>query len=123
MAHFAKLDGNNIVIHVSVVDNQNLLDENGVEREEIGIKYLQSIHGAGTRWVQTSYNGKFRKRYAGIGHKYDEQRDAFIPPQPFPSWTLDEETCSWNPPVPHPGDNSYRWNEEFQTWQLKQYWV
>jgi hypothetical protein len=123
MAHFAKLDGNNIVVHVSVVDNQNLLDENGVEREELGVKYLQSIHGEGTRWAQTSYNAKFRKHYAGLGYRYDEQLDAFVPPQPFASWTLNTDTCVWEPPVPRPTDNSYRWNEELKTWQLKQYWV
>ena len=117
MAHFAKLDENNKVIHVSVVDNWNTVDGSGNESEEVGVAYLKSIHGADTNWKQTSYNGNIRKNYAGIGHTYDEQRDAFIPPKPYASWTLIEETCQWSAPTPMPTDDKiYRWNEETTSW-------
>lgn len=99
MAHFAELDQNNIVLRVIVVGNNTLLDEDGVERENIGIAFCQSLLGADTRWVQTSYNGNFRVRYAGIGYTYDAVRDAFIEPQPAPDWTFDEATLSWVAPV------------------------
>lgn len=73
---------------------------------------------AGT-WIETKMDGSIRKNYAGIGYTYDKTRDAFIPPQPYPSWTLDDETCLWNPPVAYPNDgNIYNWNEETQTWDL-----
>ena len=80
MAHFAELDENNVVLGVIVVDNHNILDENGNESEAAGIQYIQSILGTGSRWVQTSYNAKFRKYYAGIGYTYDYTLDEFIPP-------------------------------------------
>lgn len=115
MAHFAKLDENNIVIHVSVVNNENLLKD-GVEDEQTGIDYLIGVHGGGT-WKQTSYNNNIRKNYAGIGYTYDEVKDAFIPPKPFPSWVLNEETCNWDAPVAYPEDGKmYQWDEETQTW-------
>jgi len=81
MAHFAKLDSDNKVIHVSVVDNWNTVDGSGNETESIGVAYLKSIHGADTNWKQTSYNGNIRKNYAGIGMTYDAGRDAFISPK------------------------------------------
>jgi len=115
MAHFAKLDENNIVLHVSVVDNENLLKDD-VEDEQTGIDYLIGVHGGGT-WKQTSYNNNIRKNYAGIGYSYDATRDAFIPPQPYPSWVLNEDTCLWDAPVAYPDDgNMYQWNEDTQTW-------
>ena len=84
---------------------------------------MKSIHGADTNWKQTSYNGNIRKNYAGFGMTYDEQRDAFIPPQPFPSWLLDEETCLWSSPVPYPTDvgtaenpKRYSWDEATTSW-------
>lgn len=80
MAHFAWLDSNNTVYAVSVVDNINLLDENGNESEQVGIQYLEQVHGAGHRWVQTSYNSNFRKKYAGLGDVYDEELDEFKTP-------------------------------------------
>ena len=85
MAHFAKLDSDNIVTHVSVVDNWNCVDGSGTEQESIGVAYLQSVHGIqeGVTWKQTSYNGNIRKNYAGIGFSYDAGRDAFIPPKPY----------------------------------------
>lgn len=116
MAHFAQLDENNIVINVIVVHNNELFDMTGVESEQKGINFCKDHYGADTNWVQTSYNGNFRKRYAGQGYTYDATRDAFIPPKPFPSWTLDEVTCDWNPPVPMPTDAIYHWDEATQTW-------
>lgn len=96
MAHFAELDNTNTVTRVIVVDNNDILDADGNESEEVGKQFCQQF-GAGP-WVQTSYNGNFRKNYAGIGSTYDPVRDAFIPKQPFPDWVLDEETCRWRPP-------------------------
>jgi len=120
MAHFAKLNSENIVIHVSVVDNWNTVDGSGNESEEVGVAYLKSIHGADTNWKQTSYNGNIRKNYAGIGYTYDEQRDAFIAPKPYASWTLDESIWSWKPPTPFPQDNKiYYWNEQTTSWVEK----
>lgn len=80
MAHFAELDENNIVVGVIVVDNINILDENGHENEKVGINYIHSILGNSSKWVQTSYNSKFRKNYAGIGYLYNQDLDEFIPP-------------------------------------------
>jgi hypothetical protein len=119
MAHFAKLDKSNIVIDVAVVSNEELLD-NGVESEEKGIVFLTIWSNGHYRWRQTSYNGSFRKNYAGIGYTYDETRDAFISPKPFPSWVLDEDTCQWQAPVAMPDDESmyYQWNETTQTWEV-----
>ena len=117
MAHFAKLDENNLVIDVVVVNNNNLLDASGNESEAIGIDFLTSWSDGYTNWRQTSYNGNFRKNYAGIGYTYDPQRDVFIPPKPFPSWILDETTCLWIPPIPMPEDDKlYRWDENTLTW-------
>jgi hypothetical protein len=117
MGHFAQLDDNNFVLQVIVVHNNELLDENGNESETVGITFCKSILGEATRWKQTSYNGKIRKNYAGIGYKYDSQQDAFIPPQPFASWTLNEETCLWNAPTPMPTEGGpFTWNEETLSW-------
>lgn len=93
MAHFAQLDDNNIVTQVIVVHNNELLDENGQESEAKGIAFCQSLLGG--NWIQTSYNGNFRKNYAGQGFTYDVIRDAFIPPKPEGNWILDETTCQW----------------------------
>jgi len=115
MAHFARLDENNNVISVIVVHNNELLDEAGNESEQKGIDFC--VQHLGGRWIQTSYNGNFRKNYAGIGYTYDEQRDAFISPKLYNSWTLNEDTCQWEPPVPYPNDNKiYRWNEQTTSW-------
>ena len=111
MAHFAKLDENNVVLEINVVDNIWLLQD-GIESEAKGVQFLVDWSGGYTNWKQTSYNGKIRKNYAGIGWIYDSIRDAFIPPQPFPSWTLNEDTCLWNSPVPYPTDGQrYYWDE------------
>ena len=112
MAHFAQIE-NNIVTQVIVVDNQELLLD-GVENEAKGIEFCQSLFG-GT-WVQTSYNGNIRKNYAGVGYTYDTQRNAFIPPKPYPSWTLVEATCQWTAPVQMPTDGIYQWDESTISW-------
>lgn len=99
MAHFAELDSNNLVLRVLVVDNMMIKDEQGNEQEQLGIDFLKSLFGQETVWVQTSYNGNFRKNYAGFGYVYDQTRDAFIAPQPEgEGWILDEETCTWRNP-------------------------
>jgi hypothetical protein len=114
MAHFAELDSNNVVLRVIVVDNKDTADANGVEKEHIGAAFCERLFG-GT-WKQTSYNGSIRKRYAGIGLTYRADIDAFVPPQPFPSWTLDAD-ANWQPPVAMPTDGGrYSWNETTQTW-------
>ena len=115
MAHFAKIDSNGIVTQVIAVKNDILL-ENGVEKEQKGKDFIQGLFGAGT-WVQTSYNGNIRKNYAGIGYTYDSAKDAFIPPKPFASWALNESTCLWEAPVDRPADGTIcEWDEENQQW-------
>lgn len=115
MAHFAQLDSNNVVTQVIVVANTEIIDADGVENESIGIAFCESLFG-GT-WKQTSYNANMRKNYAGIGYMYDPQRDAFIPPKPFNSWVLNEDTCQWQAPVPYPNSEiRHRWDEDTQTW-------
>jgi len=117
MAHFAKLDENNVVLEVHVVHNNELLDENGQESEQKGIDFLTSWSGGYTMWKQTSYNGTFRKNYAGQGYTYNAELDAFIPPKPFNSWILNETTCIWESPVPYPNDDGrYVWDEETTNW-------
>jgi hypothetical protein len=114
MAHFAELDSNNVVLRVIVVDNKDTSDANGVEKEHIGAAFCERLFG-GT-WKQTSYNGSIRKRYAGTGLTYRADIDAFVPPKPFPSWTLDVD-ANWQPPVAMPTDGErYSWNESTQTW-------
>ena len=119
MAHFVRLDQNSIVVQGIVVHNNELID-NGVESESKGIAFCQSLFPGGD-WIQTSYNGNIRKNYAGIGYTYDETRDAFIPPKPYPSWLLDETTCLWVPPVPMPAAEDgelYNWDEATTSWVL-----
>jgi len=113
MAHFARLDKNNIVEQVIVVHNNELL-ENGIESEQKGIAFCQSLFGG--KWAQSSYNNRIRKQHAGIGYKYDVDADVFIKPQPYPSWSLDEN-FDWQPPTPRPEDIGWYWNEEELTWK------
>jgi hypothetical protein len=102
MSHFAKIDSNNIVTEVIVAE------QDFINSGKVGDSFL---------WIQTSYNNNFRKNFAGLGFTYDKTRDAFIPPQPYPSWTLDESTCRWECPVAYPDDgNMYIWNETDQQW-------
>jgi hypothetical protein len=117
MAHFARLDETNNVIHVHVLSNAVITDDNGNEQEQVGVDFLTQ-HNGGVGWYkQTSYNGNFRKNYAGVGYTYDKTRDAFIPPQPYPSWTLNEDTCLWDSPTPRPEDGKmYSWDEATLTW-------
>ena len=115
MAHFAEIDSEGTVQRVLVVSNERITQDSE-EVEELGATYLQNMF-PDTDWVQTSYNDNFRKRYAGIGYKYDVEHDAFIPPQPFPSWLLNEESLSWEAPFPMPDDDKhYQWDEENQSW-------
>ena len=116
MAHFAQLNEDNIVTQVIVVSNEDTANADGVEQESVGAEFCNRLLG-GT-WKQTSYNARIRKNYAGIGFTYDSDRDAFIPPQPFASWTLNEDTCQWQAPVSMPEDGKlYTWNEEAQAWE------
>lgn len=97
MAHFAEIGLNNTVVRVIVVSNDECKDQHGNESEVIGAKFCHDLFGG--VWLQTSYNGKIRKNYAGINYTYDAGRDAFIPPQPAPDWSFDENTCLWVAPV------------------------
>jgi len=116
MAYFAKLDENNVVLEVLAVNNNELLQD-GVESEAKGIQFLVDWSGGYTNWKQTSYNRRIRKHYAAIGFTYDAQRDSFIPPQPFSSWVLNEETCLWEAPTPMPTDGQlYNWDEATLSW-------
>ena len=117
MAHFARLDSTNNVIDVHVLNNEVITDADGNEQEQVGIDFLTQ-HNGGVGWYkQTSYNGNFRKNYAGVGYTYDPTRDAFIAPQPFPSWTLNEDTCQWEAPVAYPDDDKfYTWDESTTNW-------
>jgi len=114
MAHFAKLGKGNIVEQVVVVSNDI------ATTEQTGIDFLNDLYrDRNVVWKQTSYNGNFRKNFAGIGYKYDQARDAFIPPKPFNSWILNEDTCRWEAPVAYPNDGQiYKWNETNQSWDL-----
>ena len=128
MASFAKIGLNNKVIEVQSVANEVLHDSNGVEQEVNGIDFLTKLTGWSI-WKQTSYNTiggvhklggtPLRKNHAGIGFTYDEDKDAFISPKPFASWTLNEATCLWEAPVVKPDDEKiYLWNEETQQWDV-----
>jgi len=125
MAHFAKLGTGNIVEKVEVVSNDI------ATTEQAGVDFLNTLYGTRDAWKQTSYNTSggvhlsggtpFRKNFAGIGYTYDQTRDAFIPPKPFQSWTLNETTCLWEAPISKPDDEqSYDWNETTQTWDLRE---
>jgi hypothetical protein len=131
MASFAKIGLNSKVIEVVSVVNDVIKDSSGIEREELGIQFLNELY-KWPIWKQTSYNTHsgvhnnggtpFRKNHAGIGYTYDEDRDAFIPKKPFNSWILNETTCQWEAPIPIPSDASidkrYQWNENLANWEL-----
>jgi hypothetical protein len=121
MAHFVRLDKNNTVIEVIVVNNNVLTDENRNENEQLGINFCRQLFGEETRWVQASYNGNFRKRYPALGDAYNETLDAFIIPKPYPSWILDENTCDWKAPIPIPEvpeEKLAMWNEDTLSWEI-----
>ena len=108
MAHWAEIDDNNRVVRVLVGDNNDPAGDEG---------YQWLIDNFGGRWIKTSYNGKIRKQYAGVGFTYDPDADVFVAPQPFPSWVLDE-SYDWQPPVAYPSDGlMYVWNEESKNWE------
>lgn len=119
MAHFTQLDVESIVLDVIVVNNDTIGNLPFPESETVGIAFCQSLFGDDTIWKQTSYNSSFRKNYAGIGFTYDPVLDAFISPKPYPSWTLNTETCNWEAPVPYPDDGKiYYWYEAKLIWGL-----
>ena len=136
MASFAKIGLNNKVIEILSLHNDELKDSNGVEQENIGIDFLTKLTGWAI-WKQTSYNTignvhrlggtPFRKNFAGVGHTYDEDKDAFIPPKPtlYPSWVLNETTCQWEPPIEKPSgetaENRHIWDEENQQWNQQSF--
>ena len=116
MAHFAEIDENNIVTHVIVVHNNELLLD-GEESETKGIDFCEDLFGH-RNWVQTSYNNNFRKQYASIGYSYDSDNDVFISIKPYPSWLLND-SFDWVAPVSMPDDgNIHTWNEENQNWEI-----
>ena len=145
MAHFAKLDENNIVVQVEAVHNDVITDENGVEQESLGQNFLRSIHGDNATYVKTSYNTHmgiywddhsnnvegdqskaFRKNYAGLGFTYDPVNDAFIGPKQYNSWVLNTTTCSWEAPTPMPATDpsdtfDWGWNEDTLSWEKINY--
>jgi len=111
MAYFAKLGVGNVVKSVVVVNDDTATSES------VGADFLNTLYKTNDVWKQTSYNKNIRKNYAGIDYSYDEARDAFIPPKPYTSWTLNESTCLWDPPVTYPDDGKrYNWNEGTQSW-------
>lgn len=117
MANFAKLDEHNLVLDVNVVDNETINNLPFPESEPVGVQFLTQWSGGYTNWKQTSYNGSFRKNFAGIGFTYSTELDAFIPPKPYPSWLLNTNTCQWQAPVPYPNDGKgYIWDEATQSW-------
>jgi hypothetical protein len=136
MGYFAKINENNYVTAIHSVANE-IFTINGIELENIAAIFLNNLHGLNCIWKQTSYNTRggihyhydnntpstnqnksLRKNCAGIGYYYDSIRDAFIPPKPFPSWILNEDTCLWDSPLPYPNDGKmYRWNEDILNWE------
>lgn len=123
MAHFAKLNQNNIVEQVIVISNVEVTNQITFEEEEnLGIDFCKKLYGEDTKWVQTSYNNNKRYNYASIGYKYDEIADAFIPPKPYDSWILNTQTYTWDSPTPFPTDNKkcYYWDEDQMNWIVRQ---
>ena len=124
MAHFVKLGIGSKVVKIEVVSNDI------ATTEQAGVDFLNNLYKTNDVWKKTSYNTRggihrlggtpFRKNYASIGYIYDQTRDAFIAPKPYDSWTLNEDTCQWEPPVAKPDDNDnvYIWNEANQSWDL-----
>lgn len=123
MAHFARISGDGLVEQVVVISNADITDPSGHEDEATGRSLCEQIVGPG-RWVQTSWSGSFRHRFAGESPRmtYDETLDAFILPQPYPSWTLDlDSDWDWSAPVPDPSDgvDIYYWDEDSQQWLIE----
>jgi hypothetical protein len=129
MASFAKLGTGNIVEQVISINNAVITDANGIEQEQLGVDFINKLYNTRDVWKQTSYNTNggvhnnggtpFRKNHASIGYTYNEDKDAFIPPKPYNSWILNEDTCQWESPVAMPqDDNIYKWNESTLTWGI-----
>lgn len=114
MAHFVELDETNTVKRCLVVNDGYILQD-GVEVEQLGIDHLKSVYGEDTRWKQTSYNDNMRVRFGRVGYTYDEEKDAFIPPKPYPSWVFNNINLDWEAPINKPDDN-HEWDEETQSW-------
>lgn len=116
MAHFAELDENNVVLRVMVIDDNDCLDKRGKESEKVGAEFCKLLYG-GNRWIQTSYNGRIRGRFASVGGTYNAEFDVFIGNKPFPTWVMGEDD-EWYPPIPYPSDDSevYYWSEGEQAW-------
>lgn len=126
MAHFAKLDSNNVVIDVVVVNNLDCFDfDNGCEREQMGIEYCQQLfNDYSSRWIQSSYTGRIRGNHASVGFTYDEELDVFLKPKPFESWVLNTTTWDWDAPIPMTDDdNIYYWDEDLYQQDNTQGWV
>jgi hypothetical protein len=118
MAHFAQINPALRVVQVVVVNNETIHNLPFPQSEPTGIAFCQALIGPATVWKQTSYNGSFRKNFAGVGYTYDAALDGFVAPKPYPSWLLDAATCQWNAPVPYPGDGKeYVWDEATISWR------
>lgn len=122
MAHFAEIDNNYQVIRIVKVDNHKCADHDGCECEEVGVEFLRGLYGENTNWVQTSYNGSKRQMFAGKGYLYLPEQDKFVPPSPFPSWTLNRSAGKWEAPIPEPEhDETHEatsWDEDNQCWHV-----
>ena len=122
MANFALIK-DTIVLAVIVIDNNNIITDNGTEIEQLGIDFINSLNIKGVYDYdtirQTSYNSNFRNKYAGIGDTWDETNNVFISPKPFASWSLDTN-FNWKSPVSYPEEGNYTWDEENQQWVLFQ---
>lgn len=131
MAHFAQLDENNVVLNVVVIANEDCQDENGNESEAVGIAFCKQLWGEDTNWIQTSYNGTFRKMMASIGGTYDADLDGFIAEPPYASWTFNTTEWKYEPPYPMPEYTEdqdplffmYIWDEDLHQSDNTQGWV
>jgi hypothetical protein len=116
MAHFAEINDEGLVLRVIALNNEILIDQNGVESEEKGVEFCRNLFGG--HWLQASYNATFRKNFPGPGYRFDSDLNAFIPPKEFESWVLDETTCRWFPPIPMPDLGiALQWNEQINNWE------
>lgn len=123
MTHYARVNSDNVVIYVTPIPDEMVVYENGIKNEEMALNHLYSTipDSVEDRWIETSIDGLFRKRYAGIGYIWNESLDAFIPPKPYNSWILNEELCDWEPPIPKPVSVPegpiYMWDEDSGIWK------
>lgn len=115
MAYFAHIDDDGIVQQIISISNDDAPDPAPTNSEPLGQAFISETLGLPGTYVQTSFNGTFRRRYAGLGYRYDAERDAFISPQPFPSWTLDE-AGDWQAPTPMPSGGVWKWDEDTLSW-------